>query len=393
MQKTTVIKDRPLVGVVVDGISSYGRGILRGVMRYANLERRWLLYKDLRHSLNSMAKWPRCDGMIAAGVTTSRFDQIRKQYKHCIFCSGKGDPAKSPVVALDDEAAGVMAAQHLIDCRLQRFAFYGASLIPGRFHGFRAELERHELPCTAAPVELPSEAEWLSHAKWPRLIRWLQELPKPVGIMAGDDTMAHDLAAACLEAGIAVPEQVAIIGVNNDDLLCESAWPPLSSIEADYSRMGYHAAKVLDRLFAGEVLAPEERLTRLPPLGVVQRQSTNILAMDNPDLADAVRFIREHACDPCTVDDVLRVVPVGRRWLERQFLTQLGRTPHDEIVRVRIDKARALLLQPDMGLIEIAHKCGYSGVANFHVAFKNLVNNTPAAYRRSARSGQRREDR
>jgi LacI family transcriptional regulator len=383
------MKHRPLVGVIVDGISSYGRGILRGVMRYANLERRWLLYKDLRHSLTSMARWPKCDGMIVAGVTITAFQQINKRYKNCIFCSGTGDPAFSPVVALDDEAAGAMAAGHLMDCRLQRFAFYGATMIPRRFEGFRAELERNEFTCAIVPVELPSEAEWLTHAKWPRLMQWLQELPKPAGIMAGDDTMAHDLAAACLEAGIAVPEQIAIIGVNNDDLLCESAWPPLSSIEADYSRMGYHAAKLLDRLFAGEVLTPEERLTRLPPLGVVQRQSTNILALDNPDLAQAVRFIREHACDPCSVDDVLRVVPVGRRWLERQFLSKLGRTPHDEIVRVRIDKARVLLLQPEMGLIEIAQKCGYSGIANFHVAFKNLVNNTPAAYRRAALRGRR----
>ncbi len=373
----------------MDGISSYGRGVLRGVMRYANLERRWVLYKDLRHSLESMARWPKCDGMIVAGTTGAMFDIIRKRYKHCIFCSGRGDPAVSPVVALDDEAAGAMGAEHLMVCRLQRFAFYGATLLPRRFDGYRAKLATHGFECTIVPVELPSEAEWISHAKWPRLIRWLQEVPKPIGIMAGDDTMAHDLAAACLEAGIAVPEQVAIVGVNNDDLLCESAWPPLSSIEADFSRMGYHGAKILDRLFAGDVLSPEERLTRLPPLGVVQRQSTNILAIEDQDLAQAVQFIREHASDPCSVDDVLRHLPVGRRWLERQFLAKLGRTPHDEIVRVRIDKARALLLQPDLGLLEVARRCGYSGMANFHVAFKALVDTTPAAYRRSALRGRR----
>lgn len=379
---------RPLVGVVVDGISAYGRGILRGVMRHANLERQWLLYKDLRHSLSSMVNWPQCDGMIVGGVSTVVLQHILQRYENCILCSGRGDPAVCPVVSLDDEAAGAMAAAHLIDCRFQNFAFYGQSLSPRRLNGFRAKLETQGYSCSVATVELPSEAEWLNHAQWPKLTEWLCELPKPIGIMAADDTMAHDLAGACLEAKIAVPEQVAIIGVNNDDLLCESAWPPLSSVEADYSRVGYHAAKILERLFAGETLKPNERLTRLPPLGVVQRQSTNILAVGNPDLAEAIRFIREHACDPCSVDDVLRHVPVGRRWLERQFLTQLSRTPHDEIVRVRIDKARALLLRPELGLLDIAQRCGYSAIANFHVAFKNLTQTTPAAYRRAALRGR-----
>src|SRR5581483_3121436 len=150
----------------------------------------------------------------------------------------------------------------------------------------------------------------------------------------------RDLAAACREADIAVPEHVAIIGVNNDDLLCESAWPPLSSVEADFSRVGYAAARILDRLLTGESLAPEERVVLVPPLGVVKRQSTSTLAISDPNLAAAVRYVREHACDPCTVGDVLREVPVGRRWLERQFTVQLGRSPHDEIARVRIETAQ-----------------------------------------------------
>jgi len=216
---------------------------------------------------------------------------------------------------------------------------------------------------------------------------WLRELPKPIGIMAFDDAAAHDLAAACLDADIGVPEHVAIIGVNNDDLLCESAWPPLSSIEADFSRMGYVAAKHLDAILRGEKLAPELRFVKLPPLGVVQRQSTDVLAVDDPNLADALRFIREHACDPCGIDDVLRHVPVGRRWLERQFLKTLGRSPHAEITRVRIEAAQRLLLQPELRLPEIAERCGFSVMQTFTRAFRINAKITPAAYRRRTLRG------
>jgi LacI family transcriptional regulator len=201
-------------------------------------------------------------------------------------------------------------------------------------------------------------------------------------MLALDDTNAHDLAEACLEANIGVPDHVAIVGVNDDDLLCDSAWPPLSSVNADYSRMGFTAAKLLDGLLAGNALAGAERLVLLPPLGVVQRQSTSVLAVADENLVEAIRFIREHACEPCTVDDVLYKVPVGRRWLERAFATHLGRTPKEEITRVRIETARRFLGQTDLPILEIATRCGYQELKSFYTAFGNVTGTTPAAYRR-----------
>lgn len=387
------LRARPLVGVVVDGVSTYGRGILRGVTRYANLQRRWLLYKDMRRVLDVPANWPSCDGVIVAGVGRSTIDFLRAHCKRVISCSGSSDPLEGPVVSLDDEAAGTMAAEHLLDCRLENFGFYGLAqeTVAGkRLAGFRSALAAKGFSCIESPIRWPSSVDWMTHAHRPKLIEWLVSLPKPVGILAVDDTAAHDLSEACIEAEIAVPDHIAIVGVNNDDLLCEGAWPPLSSVEGDFSRVGYLAAKMLDRLFTGEELAPEERVMRLPPLGVVQRQSSNVLAIDDPNIVDALRFIREHACDPCSVQDVLREVPVGRRWLERQFLTLLDRTPHDEITRVRIDTARRLLLQPDLSLPEIASRCGFSEIKNFYRAFRSVTETTPAAFRRSALMGGRR---
>jgi LacI family transcriptional regulator len=379
--------------VAVDSAFSFGRSILRGVLRYANLQRRWQLHEDIFRLVEGQAHWPRCDGAIVAGVDERTLDYIRGRTTHVISCSGRRYAAEVPSVALDDATAGRMAAQHFLDCRLQRFAFYGASfntVAALRCDAFTAMLESRGFTCVQCPVTWPSGSDWLTHAHRPQLMKWLRDLPKPIGIMAADDAAGHDLNAACLDAGIPVPDHVAILGVNNDDLLCEGAWPPLSSIETDYSRMGYLAAKMLERLMDGETLAPEERQVRLPPLGVVQRQSTSILALDDPNLVDAVRFIREHACDPCTVTDILDEVPVGRRWLYRQFARQLGRTPHDEISRVRIETAQRLLLQPDLAMPDIAFRCGYTTLASFHVAFRQITNTTPAAYRRASLHGDKR---
>ena len=351
------------------------------------------MYKDTEKVVDIQQQWPELDGGIFAGMSSAAFDEGRKRCRHVVVCSGAGDPSISPVVALDDVAAGAQAAEHLLSCGLESFGYYGFKAdfktAISRLEGFRETITSKGFACSVCPMVVPTPEQRSSHLHRPILIDWLRRLPKPVGILALDDTNAHDVAEACLEAGISVPDRVAIVGVNNDDLLCESAWPPLSSVEADYSRMGYVAASVLDRLMRGENLAANERLVLLPPLGVVRRHSTSTLAIKDPNLADALRFIREHACDPCTVTDVLRHVPVGRRWLERQFVAQLGRTPHDEISRVRIETAQQLLQRPELNMLEIASRCGFAELKSFYLAFRKVSDTTPAAYRRTSLVGIR----
>jgi len=154
-------------------------------------------------------------------------------------------------------------------------------------------------------------------------------------------------------------------------------------VDMDFRRVGYAGAELLDRILSGEKIPPERYRTYIPPIGVVKRASTDVLAVDDINLAEAVRYIREHACDPCTVQDVLRRVPVGRRWLERQFVQQLGRTPHAEILRVQMDSARRLLLHSNYNLPEIAERCGFSAPQSFSRAFRQVMRNSPAAYRRA----------
>jgi LacI family transcriptional regulator len=251
-----------------------------------------------------------------------------------------------------------------------------------RLAGFTEVLKTRNFTCEYSPVSWPGVYEWVRKTHWPSLQKWLAALPKPIGIFAWDDMAAHDLAAACFDMDIGVPEQVAIIGVNNDDLLCESAWPPLSSVEVDYSRVGYAAAELLDRLINGEKLPKASRLLLIAPKGVTFRQSTDVLAVDDHYLAMAIRYIREHACDPCTVQDVLRKVPVGRRWLERHFMEKLARTPHDEIIRVRLDRAGRMLQNPEETMERVAEACGFGTVPNMTRTLKQVWGATPGAFRR-----------
>jgi LacI family transcriptional regulator len=373
------------VGIAADGASSFGRGIMRGAMQYINAQRRWEIHTALRRTFEATLKWPKCDGAIIAGVGTELSELIDKSSRHVVSCSGSADPSTSIIVSLDDLAAGAMAAEHLMDCQLESFAFYLTFISPhsvNRQNGFTAALQQQGHNCIPSPTP-PDTYTLDSLPNRPELIDWLGSLPKPVGIMAVDDTAALELASACRHANLAVPEHVAIIGVNNDDLVCESAWSPLSSVDCGFPRIGYAAAQLLERLIAGERLPAKERWIKVPPLQVVRRLSTDILAVDDPQIAEAVRYIREHACDPCSVDDVLRIVPTGRRWMERQFEKKLGRTPREEILRVQLETAKRLLLQPGLALPDIAERCGFSSGPTLGRAFLRVVGTTPAAYRRS----------
>lgn len=390
-KRRKIKRETPVVGIFVDGVTAFGRSIMRGAMRFANLQRRWQIVEVLRNQFTP-ERWPRFDAAIVAGTSTQILDFVFENCPRVVRCSGSGDPKQSAVVCLDDFAIGELAAIHLMDKRLRSFGFYGKGtplLSRRRYEGFAETLAQHGFTCSEAGVGWSTAMEETSNEYVPALLAWLRDLPKPVGILAVDDTAAHDLAAACRAADIAVPHQIAIVGVNNDDLLCESAWPPLSSVEGDYARVGYEAARLIEQMLAGKKLPISKRLIVLRPLGVVQRQSTDLLAVDDPHLSAAIQYIQEHACDPCSVRDVLKQVPVGRRWLERQFVTRLGRTPHDEIMHVRIEAAKRMLLQPDLKTGEIAKRFGSSAIQNFNRTFEQYVGKTPFAWRNDARRGTR----
>jgi LacI family transcriptional regulator len=184
---------------------------------------------------------------------------------------------------------------------------------------------------------------------------------------------------------VAVPEQVAVIGVDNDARLCRLCTPPLSSVIPDTHRTGYEAAQLLDRMMRGEQVG--SGATLVPPVGIAERQSTDVYAIDDPDIVTALRFIREHSCDGITVADVLRVVPLSRRKLEQRFLKLVRRSPHAEISRIRMERAGRLLRETALPLAEIARRAGFADPLYLSRAFKKYIGISPRAYRKDAQAG------
>jgi LacI family transcriptional regulator len=201
------------------------------------------------------------------------------------------------------------------------------------------------------------------------------------------DMWGLQLAEVCRDVGLRVPADVAIVGIGNDDLLCEMSRPSLSSVAVPAEQIGHEAAALLERLMAGS--APPERPIMLPPLGVVTRQSSDILAIGDPDVAAAVRFIRQRGHLPTRVGDVLREVPVSRRSLERKFRQILNRGVSEEIRRVHVDRARALLSGTDLPMSALADHAGFSNATHLSVVFRQETGMTPTSYRRQFRARPR----
>ena len=215
------------------------------------------------------------------------------------------------------------------------------------------------------------------------MIAWVKSLPKPAGVMASNDWRGQRVLNACRGAGISVPEEVAVVGVDNDELVCNLCDPPLSSVIPNTAQIGYEAAARLDELMAGR--EPPQRQWLIEPLGVAARQSSDILAIDDPDIAAAVRYIREAACRGVEVPQILERVAISRSHLERGFHKFLGRTPQQEIRLVQTKRVKELLADTDLPLAQISQLAGYKHPEYMSYAFKRETSQTPGEYRRHVR--------
>jgi LacI family transcriptional regulator len=288
-----------------------------------------------------------------------------------------------PVVRLDNPAIGRTMAEHLLERGFRRLAFIGIRGLKwseDRRTGFIEEAAVHGLevaqqdsPYDALPFQLEESVR-------ERLQRWLLDLPKPVGIAACNDHTARNVLEQCKELGLAVPEDVAVLGVDNDDLLCETSDPTLSSVVADHFRIGYEAALIAERLARGG--APRDQLLLIEPRRVVTRASTDSIAVDDPHVSAAMQIIRLHACDGIEVDDVVAKVPVSRSVLQRRFRTVLGRSIHEVIVDTRLKRAKELLAETDLPLSAVAERSGITPQPYLNVVFKSHVGETPLSYRK-----------
>jgi LacI family transcriptional regulator len=214
------------------------------------------------------------------------------------------------------------------------------------------------------------------------LMHWLQSLPKPCGLMACNDARGRQVLNCCREGDVAVPDEVAVIGVDKDEIFCELSDLPLSSVTLNTQQIGFEAAALLARMMAGE--SAEHSSILVKPLGVLARQSTDVLAIDDRQIALALGYIREHACDGLSVESLLKVVPLSRSVLERRFSQLLGISPNGEILRVRLERVCQLLAESDLTLAEVAGKAGFTHPEYMSRIFKSKMGVTPGEFRKQA---------
>jgi LacI family transcriptional regulator len=210
-------------------------------------------------------------------------------------------------------------------------------------------------------------------------IAWLKSLPKPAGIFTWATTPGRELLEACRLAKLSVPYEIAVLGGADDELLCNASWPSLSCINVPAEQIGHEASRILDRMMRNG--KPPASLMLLSPTGVVARRSTDTLAIDDPDVVQALMIIRERACDPIQIKDILRVVPVSRSSLERKFRQAIGRSPTEEMRRVRMAKAKSLLAETSMPMQKIANSCGFATYNYLTRVFTSENGMTPREFR------------
>jgi len=389
----------PRVALLIETARGYGRGLLQGFVRYGRLHGPWTFYLspgDFEQVVPRMEEW-RGTGIIAR-VETPEIGKALLATRLPVVAldlsesqSGPGSPLSGfSEVASDSRSAARLAAEHLLERGFRQYAFVG---IPGRVwserreQSFRERVQGAGIPCNVyQPPRLRRDREW-GHEHG-ILAAWLHALSKPVGIMACNDDRGRQVLEACRTAGVAVPEEIAVVGVDNDELLCELADPPLSSVALDTERGGYEAAQLLDGLMSGRVRQPARILVE--PLGVVTRRSTDVVAAEDREVAAAVRWIRDRARrGPLRVGEVAQAVKLSRRSLEVRFRAALGRSVRAEIERVRLEHARSLLAETDLPTSQVAELSGFGSPSYLAMVFRRKFRRTPTRYREEARGPSR----
>lgn len=383
--------DSGMKHIAILGLSLHGNDaeMLRGVFRHAQLHQDWLVHDPIRPT-----EWAPDAPVRPSGIIANVVDR-----KIAAHCAAFGVPVVNlsgplpgvhgfPTVVSDAEAVGRMAAEHLADLGFRSLAWFhsmlGYSFIRGRGAAFEAEARRRGLDCCGSfSGDVPPTAHAAGHAAGgaprPDVVSWIRGLPRPCGVFATTDSGGRELCRLCRERGLHVPEDVAIVGVDDFEFICETSRPPLSSIRLPNEEIGMRAAELLDLAMARRKVPA---LTLLRPLGVHVRQSTDIVAVGDPAVARAVAYVRSHPGERFGVPEVVRNSGLNRRTLERRFRDAFGRTVLDEIHRARVATARSLLVNTSLTVSEIAQRAGFRDAQHLHVVYRRITGETPSECRR-----------
>ncbi|MCA9185990.1 MAG: DNA-binding transcriptional regulator [Pirellulaceae bacterium] len=385
-EQTVQLPHQQRIAVFLETPLATERELLRGVSRLAREVGNWTVEPQERGSIEAtvqhLQQWP-VDGVLGRFANDMSIERLGVLGIPVVSMAPLRPDSTCRAVHEDDTAICRMAFEHLQDRAFTNLAYCGEWDTPWS----RA---RHNIFCKLAESLSGQVAHlWLDSAVSASdsssslldvIAQWLEKLPKPIGILASNDSVGVDILTACRRMNLRVPEQVAVMGIGNDELLCDVAEPPLSSVVPDYERIGYEAAKMLDELLRNRT--PSRQSVSIHPSRIAVRGSTTGRAIEDPQMATAMSFIRKHACHGITIDDVVQHTGMARSTLQRHFRKTFHRTIHDEIVQVRLDRAVDLLANTELQIDEIAQKSGFLRREYLGVVFRREFGETPAVYRK-----------
>ncbi len=364
------------------------RKVVSGVMAYAHQRGHWNVCLPESRSSSSLESMltGRWDGVIVGFDDPNGPDLLRLSVPLVGVGGGYGwfrPDMAIPYVGTDNTAVAQLAADHLLERGFVHFAYCGYSPTPvngcsgKREQAFQQAILDAGHHCAVHNVPDTASDTW--ERLYEELAQWLTSLPRPLGLMACNDSRALQILEACRMAGLRVPEDVAVVGVDNEEAICPFTDPSLTSVDQGAQQTGYEAAALLDQWISGESVTPGKR--SVSPVGIVARGSTEILAVDDRDVAAALQFIREHASERIGLDDVSAALTSTNATLRRRFKAVLGRTVHDEIQRVRLERAKQLLVSSDLTFRQIANQSGFCSVQHMTTRIRQATGHTPRQYR------------
>lgn len=382
--KTSRQSKRKRVLLLIETSRNGGRQLLEGITQYTVEKNSWSIFFSDRGSREQIPPWIKGwhgDGIIARSYDKRNLKTLESlnipivelvSWKYCM---------------LDENVFGNMIADHFLELGLEHFAFFSMGQSwwsKGLCRFFISTLKQKGHDCLNFPQTKRKNSSALPVLWWEgcdqQVVEWLQSLPKPIGIFCPLDTHAIYLINVCNDAGIAVPEDVAIMGMENDAQLCEAVFPTLTSIDLNGRLGGYNAAMLLDKMMNGDSLPPLPLIQK--PSHIAKRQSTNMVAVANPIVSKSLNFIHTHLADKIQVSDIAQQLDISRRTLTDLFRKHLRRSPEKVILKAKIEWSKKLLRETKYCLDEIAELVGYQSVAYFCRAFLRETGQTPTEFRK-----------
>ena len=373
---------RRRVALLVQTTSEWHRQLLRGVADYARELGAWDFHIEPRGMLETMQlpkSW-RGDGVILRLVDASQERAIRRRGLPAVNVSWQGEHSRAiPRVSSDESACARLAASHFVEKGFRSFAYVGPVGQPHYADVLGAEFAIATRTAGFECATFSGQPRMPLHKQRQSLVKWMRGLQQPTALLVWSGEIGREVIAACSVNGMTVPDDLAVLCAEHDSVMNSLAPVPMSNIDQSPLRVGREAAALLDRLMRGR--RSPARPIHVPPVGVVQRQSTDTAAVDDLLVAKALRHIRTHSREALKVGDLQKVLFVSRRTLEHRFMNALGRTPAAEIRRVRLEIVRRLLIETDLPLAAIAERTGYQHQEVMVRAFQRQFGLPPGRFR------------